>query len=89
MLERAEMLRSELASMKPAGVEITVSIGLACTADHPDDTLTRFLSVTDKALYMAKENGRNRIYIYTADGATASPWNEDASIAEAITTFTH
>jgi len=89
MLERAEMLRSELASMKPAGVEISVSIGLACTADHPDDNLTKFLSVADKALYKAKENGRNRIYIYTADGATASPWNEDSSISEAITTFTH
>lgn len=89
MLERAEMLRSELASMKPAGVAVTVSIGLACTTDHPDDNLTKFLSVADKALYMAKENGRNRIYIYTADGATASPWNEDSSISEAITTFTH
>lgn len=89
MLERAELLRSELANMKPAGVAITVSMGLACTADHPDDNLTKFLSVADKALYKAKENGRNRIYIYTADGATASPWNEDSGIPEAITTFTH
>ncbi len=89
MLERAEMLRSDLASMKPAGVEITVSIGLACTADHPDENLTKFISIADKALYMAKENGRNRIYIYTADGPTASPWNDDAGLSEAVPTFTH
>ena len=89
MLERAEMLRSDLANMKPAGVEITVSIGLACTADHPDENLTKFISIADKALYMAKENGRNRIYIYTADGPTASPWNDDAGLSEAVPTFTH
>jgi two-component system cell cycle response regulator len=89
MLERAEMLRSELQGMKPAGVSITVSIGLACTADHPDESLTKFLSIADKALYNAKENGRNRIYIYTTEGATASPWNEDPSVSEAIPTFTH
>ena len=89
MLERAEMLRSELASQKPAGVSITVSIGLACTTDHPDENLTKFISIADKALYKAKETGRNRIYIYTADGATASPWNEDPSISETIPTFTH
>lgn len=89
MLERAEMLRSELAAMKPAGVDVTVSIGLACTTDHPDENLTKFLSITDKALYKAKEKGRNRIYIYTADGVTASPWNEESSISKSISTFTH
>ena len=89
MLERAEMLRSDLANLKPAGVSITVSIGLACTSDHPEENLTKFISIADKALYMAKENGRNRIYIFTADGATASPWNEESSISEAVPTFTH
>ena len=89
MMEKAELLRSELQAMKPAGVDITVSIGLACTADHPDENLTKFLSIADKALYKAKEMGRNCIYIYTADGVIASPWNEDPSISEAIPNFTH
>jgi two-component system cell cycle response regulator len=89
MLERAEMLRSELAGMKPAGVNITVSIGLASTADHPDETLTKFLSIVDKALYKAKETGRNRIYIYTSEGAVASPWSEESTSSEAISSFTH
>jgi len=89
MLERAEQLRSEIANMKPAGVPISVSVGLASTADHPDETLTRFLSMADKALYSAKEAGRNRIYIYTIEGSTASPWNEEPDYSEPIPTFTH
>ncbi|MGD8926619.1 MAG: response regulator [Thioalkalispiraceae bacterium] len=89
MLERAEMLRSELAAMKPAGVDITVSIGLASTNDHPDENLTKFISIADKALYKAKEMGRNRIYIYTTDGATASPWNDETASSDVLTSFTH
>jgi hypothetical protein len=33
--------------------------------------------------------GRNRIYIYTADGATASPWNDEPDSSEVLTSFTH
>jgi len=89
MLNRAEQLRSELAEMKPAGVPITVSIGMTSTTDYPGESLTRFLAMADKALYSAKEAGRNRIYIYSLDGSTSSPWNEDPDFSEAIPTFTH
>jgi len=82
MLDRAETLRREIAVLKPAKVDVTVSIGLTCTADHPDETLTRFLALADKALYRAKEAGRNRVYLYTQDGPVASPWNGHADPVE-------
>jgi len=74
MLEKAEKLRSEIETLQPAGVDISISIGLASTEDHPNEDLTRFISLADKALYHAKENGRNQVSIYTEDGSQTSPW---------------
>lgn len=90
ILERAELFRSQVSSMRPASVDVTVSIGMASTADHPDESLTRFISLADKALYRAKQTGRNRIYIYTQEGPVASPWDEESLPNEQISsTFTH
>ena len=89
MLERAENLRSEIADMKPAGVKLTVSIGLISKADHPDEKLNRFLALADKALYKAKEMGRNRVYIYSADGPIASPWESGEDLSSSVPSMTH
>lgn len=72
-IERAELLRQQIQSLRPTGVNITVSIGLASTAEHPNETLTRFLGLADKALYRSKETGRNRIHLYSAQGPVPSP----------------
>ena len=74
-LERAETLRREIEQLRPSNIEVTVSIGLVSSLDYPKTTLTRFMSMADKALYAAKENGRNRVYIYTKEGPTESPWH--------------
>lgn len=90
MLERAELLRSQVSALRPANVSITISIGLACTADHSDETLTRFISLADKALYRAKETGRNRVYLYTRKGPIASPWEDEPRLdTSSLPTFTH
>jgi two-component system cell cycle response regulator len=89
MLERAETLRSEIAAMKPAGVNLTISIGMISKADHPDTKLTRFLSLADKALYKAKEMGRNRIYVYSSDGPIASPWQSGQDLPSGYSSLTH
>lgn len=78
-LERAETLRHEIALLKPSNIDVTVSIGLVSSQDFPKITLTRFLSMADKALYTAKENGRNRVYIHTHEGPTESPWHGSSS----------
>lgn len=65
---QAEKLRKQIEMLRPASVDITVSIGLACTADFPDADLTKLTSHADKALYAAKERGRNRVCIATPQG---------------------
>ncbi len=73
MLERAEQLRMDVKTLKPGGVDITISLGLISSADYPDINLTRFLSQADKALYAAKERGRNRGCVFTPDGILDIP----------------
>jgi len=67
-LRRVEVLRKELEILKPAGVEVSVSIGLVNGLDFPDEDLSEFLGLADKALYAAKENGRNCVYVHNAEG---------------------
>jgi len=71
-LQQAEKLRKDIEILKPAGVKITVSIGLASTQDHPDSNLTKMLALADKALYHSKDNGRNRVSIYQPEGIKLS-----------------
>lgn len=75
MLEQAEQLRHQIENLKPAGVDITISIGLAGREDHPGSSLSEFLSKADKALYFSKQRGRNRTSIFTTEGVQESPWN--------------
>ena len=75
MLEIAEKLRHHVQQQQPAGVDITVSLGLASTDDHPDQHLSEFLNKADQALYHSKERGRNRASICTSEGPQESPWN--------------
>jgi len=90
MLERAELLRCEIAQLRPANVDVTVSIGMACSCDHPDVPLTRFLALADKALYSAKENGRNRVYLYNEDGPVLSPaQTEGSDLRQPLNSYNH
>ena len=42
-------------------INITISIGLATGTPGPDDSPAEFLRQADQALYLAKQNGRNRL----------------------------
>ena len=87
VLERAELLRQNIQQLNPAGVPVTVSIGLACMCNHMGEPLTRFLGFADKALYRAKETGRNRVYIYNPQGPEPSPFDSGAFQALEIEGF--
>jgi len=76
MLPRVEKLRRHIASLRPAGVDVTISIGLAGIADHPNLHISDFLRQADKALYLAKETGRNRVCIARPEGPQLSPWHD-------------
>lgn len=58
---RAESLRVQVESLRPAGHRITVSIGLAATGPQADLNLTQLLTQADRALYAAKAHGRNQV----------------------------
>jgi len=47
-----------------APVEITVSIGLYSTQPDSNTTKNQIIEGADKALYEAKENGKNQIRVY-------------------------
>lgn len=64
-----ERIRKAIAStafILPDGREIdmTVSIGIACYPGCADD-IQNLIDRADKALYLAKQEGRNRVYLYS------------------------
>jgi two-component system cell cycle response regulator len=67
-LERAERLRQEVMRLKPDGVAVSVSIGMVCAAEQPLADLNQLIWLADKALFGAKEAGRNRIFINDSRG---------------------
>ncbi len=65
--ERAETLRRRIEQLRPSGVDITISIGLASNIGHPELDLNSLITHADRALSAAKNGGRNRYCLY-ADG---------------------
>lgn len=75
-LQKAENLRREIAELKPAGVDVTISLGLAGMQDYPDAKLSQILALADKALYHSKETGRNRVSLNLPDAIKLSPLHD-------------
>jgi diguanylate cyclase (GGDEF)-like protein len=67
-VEVAEVLRQAVRSIVVPSVDqvITMSVGVAVLPDHAGDA-TRLLRSADRALYLAKKNGRDRIEIAQTD----------------------
>ncbi|MES9981433.1 MAG: GGDEF domain-containing protein, partial [Candidatus Thiodiazotropha sp. 6PLUC5] len=72
--ERTEALRKSVEQLKPGGVDVTISIGLASVGDHSGEDLNTLLGLADKALYAAKDGGRNRVLMYGTEGKISSPY---------------
>lgn len=72
--ERAEMLRVALAStlveFEGSVIAVTGSFGVACFPKHAR-TGDSLISAADKALYAAKDAGRNRVEVYAGPDAGA------------------
>lgn len=64
--KKAETLRSAVETLMPAGLSVTVSIGVAeLRSGH--ESFNDMLKRADSALYQAKEQGRNRVIVATGD----------------------
>jgi diguanylate cyclase (GGDEF)-like protein len=72
----AESLRAAIEALRPAGLEVTCSFGIA-TGRGDALVLERLLDDADRALYAAKHRGRNRV-----ESATFPTW-ESAAAARA------
>jgi two-component system cell cycle response regulator len=66
----------------PAGVRVTISIGVAATLPGGDDSSAALLKRADDALYAAKHLGRNRVM--TSPEATEARPAATASILKAM-----
>ena len=59
---KAELIRQQIEKLNPAGIRVTSSFGV--TEFHIDDLkFDSFFNRADKALYQAKESGRNQVVI--------------------------
>ncbi|MDH5444874.1 MAG: diguanylate cyclase [Gammaproteobacteria bacterium] len=59
--DKAESIRQKLENLSPAGLKVTASIGVASTSQVRDVDFDGLFEIADKAVYFAKENGRNQI----------------------------
>ena len=60
-LTLAERLRRKVEEKNLDSQQVTISIGLACAADGAVSSVSQLLDASDRALYYAKEQGRNRV----------------------------
>lgn len=59
----AQRLRAVLEALQPGGLAITASFGVATYPEH-SSTQEELVMLADKALYAAKEQGRNRVCVH-------------------------
>jgi diguanylate cyclase (GGDEF)-like protein len=70
----AEKLRQTIASVRVPGIDgrLSASFGVAVLPDHAGD-VNQLLRCADRALYVAKANGRDRVEVFEAPLTGASP----------------
>lgn len=60
-IEKANTIRQKIESLMPAGLKVTASIGVASTEQGHNMNFESLFECADKAVYLAKDNGRNQI----------------------------
>ncbi len=84
----AERLRRVLECayvVAPAGEKINMPASIGVTDFQSGETIDEMISRADELLYVAKENGRNRV-VFSYDGVTGSP-SDSSNSAESVLKF--
>lgn len=58
---KAEEIRHTIENIKPVGLTVTVSIGVAQLSDIHDGNFDKLYKAADEAVYRSKESGRNQV----------------------------
>jgi two-component system cell cycle response regulator len=58
-VNKAEQIRTIVEMSRPANLNVTVSIGIACLSETLDSDFDRLYKAADEAVYQSKKNGRN------------------------------
>jgi len=66
-VSKGKQLRSMIESSNPGGHKITASIGVACLSEEHGSDFDRLYKSADEAVYLSKENGRNRVTIVSTN----------------------
>lgn len=64
----ASVLINAVVAERPAGLDVSISIGAASAADFPDEDLNGLMRKADQALAEAKSEGRKRACLHTKQG---------------------
>lgn len=70
-LLKAEEIRLNIELLKPAGLTVTASIGLASLADRHYSDFDSLYKDADHAVYQSKEKGRNQVTFFKPDESLA------------------
>lgn len=71
-LTKAEKIRTSIESLKPAGLTVTASLGIASLTDQHDANFDKLYKDADEAVYLSKKNGRNQTTLFQATHSSSA-----------------
>ncbi|MCH8478999.1 MAG: diguanylate cyclase [Wenzhouxiangella sp.] len=71
---RARQLRERIEKLRPAGIDVTASLGVSSRPPGRPIILEQLIRLADQAVYEAKSQGRNRVVVHRGLG-----WSNDPS----------